>query len=350
MPVQYLATGHTAGEECSSTGEGRHLTLEESYLIHPLHGDGLVDSGDPVLFAVGSTWMNGVGVAFNSASAATDLIAIDTEGIFFLNVLGCVSDGTNNGAARAMHAGDPVYISKSIDTNQLSGQDNPDEWVPFGYLLGDVAASLVTPTLVAVKVHWAPNFLESINLGSLTLVNEVVVSDNLDIPIATQRAVGEVQESWGIEFAWLKGFVGLDGPLHVNEDMSGIYMRLEDNKAATGGDLYAGRFQTHANNAAGVWTRLYGMYLAISNEASTTIAESFGLSINMGGGGCQPAMQSAIQIMGDGSLGQKQGWFQTEIGRGAGLAAQNTNVTTKTHQIPIYIDGTRYAIPVIPWV
>jgi len=353
MPVQYLSTGHTAGEECSSTGEGRHLTLEENLLIHPLHGDGLVDSGDPVLFAVGSSWMNGVGVAFNSAAAATDLIAIDTEGIFFLNVLGCVSDGTNNGAARAMHAGDPVYISKAIDqTYTLSGQDNPDEWVPFGYLLGDVAAHLTQPTLVAVKVHWAPNFLESINLGSLTLINEVVVSDNLDIPIATQRAAagGEVQESWGIEFAWLKGFVGLDGPLQADEDMSGIYMRLEDNKHATGGDLYAGRFQTHANHAHGDWTRLYGLYVAISNEASASIGESFGLSINMGGGGCQPAMQSAIQIMGDGSLGQKQGWFQTEIGRGAGLAAENTNVTTKTHQIPIYIDGTRYAIPVIPWV
>jgi len=351
MPARYLSTGHSAGEECSSTYEGRHITLEESYLIHPYHAaDTLVDHGDPVLFAVGSDWMNGVGVAFNSAAAATDLIAIDTEGIWFLNVLGCVSDGTNDGAARALHAGDPVYIAKAANqVNQLSGQDNPDEWVPFGYLLGDVAASTTAPTLVAVKVHWAPNFLETINVGSLTLVGQAVVSDNHDIPIAVQRAVGEVQESWGLEYAWLKAFVGLADPLHVDEDMSGIYMRLEDNKAATGGDLYAGRFQTHANNAAGVWTRLYGLYVAISNELSDTITESFGIAIAMGGAGCAPATQAAIQICGDGTLGTLQAWFDTEIGRGAGLKANVAAVGNTVFEIPINIDGTIYCIPVIAW-
>ena len=352
MPVQYLATGHAAGEECSSTYEGRHITIEEGLLIHPLHGDGLVDKGDPVIAGL-DAGANIVGVAFNSAVTASDLIAIDTEGIFYLNVLGCISDGTNDGAAYAMSLGDPVYISKSIQTNMLSGQDNPDEWIPFGYLLGSVNASTTAATLVAVKVHWSPNFLESINLGSLTLVNQVVVSDNLDVQITAQRTAGagEVQESWGIEFAWLKGFVGLDGPLHVDEDMSGIYMRLEDNKHATGGDLYAGRFQTHANHAHGDWTRLYGLYVAISNEASASISESFGIAIAMGGAGCAPAMQSAIQIMGNGTLGTKQGWFQTEIGRGAGLKADATSINVnRAYEIPIYIDGNRYCIPVIAWV
>jgi len=354
MPALYLATGREAGDELSSTYEGRHLTLEESYLIHPYHAtDALVDKGDPVLFGVGSGWMNGVGVALKSAAAATDLISIDTEGIWFLNVLGCVSDGTLNGAAWALHAGDPVYICKTAgQVNTLSGQDDPHEWVPFGYLLGDVDASLTAATLVAVKVHWSPNILDTINVGSLTLVGQVPTSHNHDIDIAGMRAAagGDVQESYGREYAWLKAFIGLKAPLNVDEDMSGIYVRLEDSQHSTGGDLYAGRFQTHANHAAAVWTRLYGLYVAISNEVSGTITESFGISVNMGGGGCQPAMQSIFQCMGDGSLGQKQAWFQTEIGRGAGLKAEVTGIAAKTHEIPIYIDGTLYAIPVIPWV
>ena len=81
MPVDtYVNTGQSAGKECSSTYEGRHLTFEESVLVHPYHADGLVAGGEPV--RVGDI----VGVAFTSASAATDMIAIDTEGIWWLNV------------------------------------------------------------------------------------------------------------------------------------------------------------------------------------------------------------------------------------------------------------------------
>ncbi len=74
--TRYSATGRSAGQEISSTYEGRHLTAEESVLIHPYHADGFVDKGDPVL--VGDSI---VGVALNSAAAATDMIAFDTEGI-----------------------------------------------------------------------------------------------------------------------------------------------------------------------------------------------------------------------------------------------------------------------------
>ena len=88
MPALYLSTGHLAGEECSSTYEGRHLTLEESYLTHPSHTDNMVDQGDPVLCGE-----NIVGVAFNSAAVATDLIALDTEGIWFLEVYGTDDEG-----------------------------------------------------------------------------------------------------------------------------------------------------------------------------------------------------------------------------------------------------------------
>ena len=348
MPVdKYVNTGQSAGEEASSGGEGRVLTFAESVLTHPYHSDGFVDGKDPVL--IGN---NTVGVALKGAAAATDMIAVDTEGIFWLNVLGTISDGTNNGAARALAAGDPVYIQKvpSTDTYLLSGQDDPANFVPFGYTLSTVTASLTVPTLVAVKVHWDPITLDQICVGSLTLVNEVVVSQNHDIEIAAARAVGEDQESWGLDFSWMKCFIGLDGPLNVDEDFHGIYMRVEDKNATTGGDLFAARFQTHANNAAGVWTRLYGQMIAISNEASATVTESFGLSVNMGGAGAAPAVQSVFQVMGDGTLGTLQSWFQTEIGRGAGLEAnvRSLNINT-THQIPMNINGVIYAIPVVAW-
>jgi len=351
---EYPITGRVAGEEGSSTYEGRHLTIVENELYHPYHADGLVDKGDPVIVGNPATGSCAVGVAFNSAAAATDLIAVDTEGIWYLNVLGKESDGTIDGHAHALTLGDPIYIKRVATTvnapYMLSGEDNPSDFLPFGYVLGAVTASTTAPTLVAVKVHWDPNSLEEIHVGSLTLVNQVNVIDNHEIDIASYRTGGEVQESWGLEYAWMKCFIGLANALAVDEDMCGIYIRLEDDKASTGGDLYAGRFQTHVSHAS-THTRLYGLYVAISNEVSTAISESFGVSINMGGAGCAPAMQSALQIMGDGTLGTKQGWFQTEIGRGAGLKADATSINVnRTHEIPIYIDGTRYCIPVIAWV
>lgn len=354
MPAIYLSTGKTAGDEVSSTYEGRHVTIEENLLIHPYHSDGLVDKGDPVIVGNPALGACAVGVAFKSAVAATDLIAIDTEGIWFLSVLGKESDGTIDGHAHVLALGDPVYIAREAATVGapyiLSGEDDPADFLPFGYVLGDVTGSLTVPTLVAVKVHWAPNFLDSINVGSLSLINQVNVIDNHEIDIATLRTGGQAQESWGLEYAWMKCFIGLANALRVDEDMSGIYMRLEDDTASTGGDLYAGRFQVHVNNAASALTRAYGLYVATSLEELTSITEVFAIAIAMGGGGgVAPGTQCAIQICGDGTMGTLQAWFDTEIGRGAGLKAQIQALGNTTHKIPVNIDGVIYGIPVIAW-
>src|SRR3972149_10464448 len=103
MPAQYLATGREAGDELSSTYEGRHLSLEESYLTHPSHADGFVDKGDPVLCGE-----NIVGVALISAAAATDLISIDTEGIWFLSAVATDEDGNS-----AIAPGDGPVLDKT---------------------------------------------------------------------------------------------------------------------------------------------------------------------------------------------------------------------------------------------
>ena len=147
---EYPITGQAAGNEGSSTYEGRYLSVVESELTHPYHSDGLVDGGDPVLFGE-----NIVGVAMSSASAATDIISIDTEGIWYLYVLGCVSDGTSDGIAKALTYGDPIYfqVTPGTDTYLLSGEQDPYHFRPFGFALGSVSAHVSTPTLVAVKVH-----------------------------------------------------------------------------------------------------------------------------------------------------------------------------------------------------
>jgi len=163
MPVNtYVNTGQSAGKETSSTYAGRHLTFEESVLVHPYHSaDGFVDGGDPVRYG------DIVGVAFKSAAAATDMIAIDTEGIWWLNVLGSVSDDSDDGVAEELAPGAPVYIKKTPGTDVyiLSGQSDPVSWQPFGYTLSTVTAHLTTPTLVAVKVHWDPTEVDTIQKG-----------------------------------------------------------------------------------------------------------------------------------------------------------------------------------------
>ena len=148
MPVnRYDATGRSAGQESSSTYEGRHLTILESLLIHPVHADGLVDKGDPVLAGE-----NIVGVAFNSALAATDQIAIDTEGIWFLNVT-----AVNEGGASAVVIGDELYIHKT--TAVISKIQNQATHARFGYALSALGSG--TTGVVAVKVHWDPDVFEN---------------------------------------------------------------------------------------------------------------------------------------------------------------------------------------------
>lgn len=150
MPDFYLATGHTSGEECSSTYEGRHLTLEENLLNHPTHGDGLVNGGDPIVDAGGE---NIVGVAFISAAANTDPISIDTEGIWFLTAT-ATDDWGNN----PIQYGDEIFIS--LANPVLSKFRNKNTHQHFGYALGTVATG--TSAVVAIKVHWDPDDAEEI--------------------------------------------------------------------------------------------------------------------------------------------------------------------------------------------
>lgn len=335
MPALYLNTGREAGDEISSTSEGRHVSLEESYLIHPYHADGFVDKGDPVY--VGE---NVVGVALNSAAAATDIIAIDTEGIWFLNVMGAVDDGSADGLAQALIPGSPIYIEKATAANAattigyLTGRADPSHFVPFGFALGDVTAHVTTRTVTAVKVHGT--FLP--NSGQVT------IGSGTSLPMLLEGAVASASEARG-----RNSYYGLATLAQAGEEITGEMIRIEDNLASTGGTV-AGLFvKAYANNAANVLTGLLGVKIGIANTLSNGIANVVGLDISMGGAGTAPVSRIGIQMFGDGTAGTAEGWFLTTMARGLGLKANAAAPGNTTHEIPIYIDGTRYCIPVHAW-
>jgi hypothetical protein len=148
MPYGVYTPG-VAGDEVSSTGEGRHLTFSESQITHPYHAaDGFVDHGDPVL--VGE---NIVGVVVGpSAIAATDLVAVDTEGIWQLSVV--AEDEVGNSAVAV---GDELFIMKTpgVNTTILSKNGNKNTHVRFGYALYPIDAGVTD--VIPVKVHFDPD-------------------------------------------------------------------------------------------------------------------------------------------------------------------------------------------------
>jgi len=128
-------------DEVSSTYEGRHLTFYESDITG--HEHTWVTKGHPVV--VGE---HIVGVAFRTATAATDLIAIDTEGIWNLSVVATDEDGNN-----AVVAGDELFIHRT--TAIISKNYNKNTHAHFGYALGSIGAG--STYVIAVKLHWDPD-------------------------------------------------------------------------------------------------------------------------------------------------------------------------------------------------
>ena len=155
--VYPIADVLSAGDEISSTGEGRHISLTESDLIHPTHTDGFVDKGDPIVSG------NIVGVAFRSADAATDLIAIDTEGIWVLDVVATNEDGNV-----AVAGGDEIFIHKT--TAVLSKNPDKGSHRRFGYALGIITSG--NTETIAVKVHWNP--MDELELVGYSGVEDVI--------------------------------------------------------------------------------------------------------------------------------------------------------------------------------
>jgi len=121
-----------AGDEVSSTFEGRHVYIQEVLLIHATTSDGLVDKGQPVAF-----W-EGVGVALKSASSTSENVPIDTEGIWRLSVV----------------AVNPIVVGQSlfITEDGIVTDDPTSAWAVIGYSLQTIPEA--GTSIIAVKVHW----------------------------------------------------------------------------------------------------------------------------------------------------------------------------------------------------
>ena len=134
--VYPIADALTEGEQISSTYEGRHLTFQASELTH---AGAVVTKGLPVVCG------RIVGIALNTEVLGTDLIAVDTEGIWVVDVYAQDIDGGS-----AVAGGDELFIK--TDTCVVSKTNYSPGYIPFGYALGIIT----TPgevERIAVKVH-----------------------------------------------------------------------------------------------------------------------------------------------------------------------------------------------------
>lgn len=326
MPALYLATDHSAGDEASSTYEGRHITVEESYLAHSYHADGLVDKGDPVIIGE-----NIVGVALNSASAATDLIAIDTEGIWYLNVIGSVSDGTSDGIAKALVPGDVVYIEQTPGSGtNLSGESDPNRFKQFGYLLGDVSAHVTTPTLVAVKVHGAgvPNN-GALNFGSGS-------TDGFNFPLEGSTTLRDS--------VLIRATVEPATVLLAGEQIHGFNIRMVDNEISTGGEITAGELKVVRDESTDATvSSATALKLDCDNKNGGIAPFVRALDIMVEGAGTAPAIRSGIHFNSSGTAGTLEGIFEIEAGA---LGSGNADKTggAKTHYLQVLYGGVAHFI------
>jgi len=114
--MAYSEDAYTAGAAVGdSYGNPDVLTFVESSITHPTHADGFVDVNDPCY--VGDI----VGVAKESAAAATDFVSMKVAGIFSLPVVASDSLGT-----KAVAVGDKLFISSAgilskIETGKFFG-------------------------------------------------------------------------------------------------------------------------------------------------------------------------------------------------------------------------------------
>ena len=321
----------TAGEELSSTFEGRYLNCLESELVHPYHADGFVDKGDPVL--VGA---NIVGIAMASAAAATDEIAIDTEGIWALNVLGCVSDGTEDGIAKALVAGDPVYfqVTPSTDVYLLSGEQDPARFRFFGTLMGSVSAHVSTPTLVGVKVHSAPmpeggrlhfgsGYTQGAVTGNMLLEGDAALRKNrlLEACLAPKTL------------------------LIAGEQIHGFNIRVVDNLVATGGEITAGELKVVRDEGTDASvSSATALKLNTDNKNGGIAPFVRGLDIKMEGvPGATPAVRSAIHIVSSGTAGTLESLLELDAFTNCGGSASDT-LNTPSGTIAVNVAGVIHFI------
>jgi hypothetical protein len=254
-----VADARVAGTEISSTYEGRHLTFLETEITH---SGAFPTKGIPVV--VGNQI---VGVPFTTLTAATQYCAIDTEGIWVIDVV-----ATDDAGNSAVAGGDLLYINTT--TCVVSKISNAATQIPFGYALGIITGG--NTDTIAVKIHYDPS---------------------LDNARQTYRTIASGAYSYGKQFT---------GILAAGESTAvALYANAQPSGVQTGG-IYAG----------GIWM-----------EPGATFADNGGLLVGWdvgfwAGGAGEDITSSrviAVQMMVD--LAANPGsiaWFRVNVAASSG--------------------------------
>lgn len=312
-PNPYL-TGGTAGREVSSTYEGRHVTLLESLLTHPYHTDGLVDKGDPVICG------DLVGVALNGANAATDYIVIDTEGIWTGTVYGTCYDGTSNGADSAVAQGEQIYINTT--TALLSKNSDVACQRPFGWALGAVEAG--SSVVMAVKVHGdVSNHRPQLGGGYIGGAIQMDVS-----------AIGDLGRN---DPAWIRGYVTSSSLIEADEELQGIFIRVNNSTAADVGAITGGQFKVvqDATNTSALLQALGAKVNCDLRGAGATWQG--GLEVLVEGACTASANRFGIRFLSRGTAGTLEALFALETASTFGCAMDT--LTTPSYHLPVNVGG-----------
>lgn len=288
-----VADAETAGREVSSTYEGRHLTLLEGGLVHPTHADGFVDKGDPIVSVTGTDPAI-VGVSFMSAAAVTDRVAIDTEGIWILDVVGADDSGNV-----VVAGGDPLFINTT--TAVLSKIRDVTTQVPFGYALGIVSSG--NTETIAVKVHWM--------LNAFTPEARI---DFAGIDIAAANTDGGIFKAGGAasriteDTASMRFMSAYFDNGAVAGDSRGLFLQLYLTGAGGGGS--ATRIATTVENVAGASAYGSQTSLDFSNTGTVTgIGVAMRATLHIANQATQDGTMAAVQaeIYSDGATSDPSG-------------------------------------------
>jgi len=225
--VYPVADALAIGDEISSTYEGRHLTFLASEINH---GNVLavVTKGYPVI--VGERI---VGVALKTEVLGTDLIAVDTEGIYIVDV----SAADINGGI-AVAGGDALFINTT--TCVVSKTKYSPGYIPFGYALGIIT----TPgnvERIAVKVHHDES--EVTVIGGVTYFGAM----NIGGPITAGSSLGVAGPTTLNGAVVCVGSLAIGGPTTLHQVVNALQLPAAD--PAVAGELWCN---------AGVVTRSAG--------------------------------------------------------------------------------------------
>lgn len=318
-----------AGTEVSSTYEGRHIQIEESVLCHPVHaGDTFVNKGDPVS-VMGSDI---VGVAFASADAVTDYIAIDTEGIWALSVV-----GKNDEGGEAVAIGDVIYINRT--NGELSKITSDTTHAVFGYALNEVVSGQTT--VIAVKVHWDQWFDIYRDYLAGGAVEDALL---IDVDDATTIATGYGQ---GL-YVCYRNTGDKTGDAEVHPISADLFLTGD----VTYGYVYTAYIATSGNPALGQLAA-FSAYIDDPGTACTAITA---IDIGLAGGANSPSGRHCFMRMRNHSAGSIPDCaFQFEGTGNADYFASWETVSVpiiaaaiggnQTHKIAVRVANVNYFIP-----